>query len=86
MKSSDNTLIYQAVLADMGAAFLPDWLVDDDLAAGRLALIHDTRSSFTATLFAVYTSHRHLPPKLRSFIDFLSARLGAPVTREPGPG
>jgi DNA-binding transcriptional LysR family regulator len=85
MKSSDNTLIYQAVLADMGAAFLPSWLVDEDLAAGRLALIHDARSSFTATLFAVYTSHRHLPPKLRSFIDFLVVRLGAPATQEPVP-
>lgn len=77
MKSSDNTLIYQAVLCDMGAAFLPGWLVDDDLAAGRLALVGDARSSFTATLFAVYASHRHLPPKLRTFIDFLSTRLGA---------
>ncbi|MDA8455810.1 LysR family transcriptional regulator [Acidovorax sp. GBBC 3334] len=75
MKSSDTTLSYHAVVAGMGAAFLPDWLVEDDLAAGRLVpLPGETR--FAGTLFAVYASRRHMPPKLRSFIDFLAERLG----------
>lgn len=75
MKSSDSTLSYHAVLAGMGAAFLPDWLVDADLAGGRLVkLPGDTR--FAGTLFAVYASRRQMPLKLRSFIDFLAVRLG----------
>lgn len=77
MRSSDNTLSYQAVMAGMGAAFLPDWMVADDLAGGRLAHVYASKETFTGQLFAVYTSRRHLPPKLRSFIDFLVARLGA---------
>lgn len=36
MQSSNSTLSYHAVMAGMVAAFLPDWLVDDDLACGRL--------------------------------------------------
>lgn len=28
------------------------------------------------TLFAVYTSRQYMAPKLRTFIDFLSERLG----------
>jgi len=78
MKSSDATLSYHAVMAGMGAAFLPDAMVADDLAQGRLVHVHAhaTGEAFTGQLFAVYPSRRHLPPKLRSFVDFLLARLG----------
>ena len=76
MKSSDATLSYHAVMAGMGAAFLPDWLVNDDLAQGRLVKVRETAEQFTGQLFAIYPSRRHLPPKLRSFVDFLITRLG----------
>lgn len=77
MRSSDSTLTYQTVMAGMGAAFLPDWIVGDDLANGRLVHVYASKETFTGQMFAVYASRRHLPPKLRSFIDFLVARLGA---------
>ncbi len=77
MKCSDSTLSYHAVVAGMGAAFLPAWLVDDDLASGRLVrLPGDT--AFVGTLYAVYASRRQMPLKLRSFIDFVAERLGTP--------
>ena len=76
MRSNDTTLSYHAVMAGMGAAFLPDWMVADHLADGSLAHVYPTRTAFTGQLFAVYASRRNLPPKLRSFIDFLAARLG----------
>lgn len=75
MSSSDTTLTYHAVLAGMGAAALPGWLVDDDVAAGRLVLVGQ-QPTLASHLFAVYTSRSYMPPKLRSFIDFLSQRLG----------
>jgi DNA-binding transcriptional LysR family regulator len=76
MKSSDSTLSYHAVMAGMGAAFLPDWLVADDLNSGRLEHVYHPNAKLAGTLFAVYASRQHLAPKLRSFIDFLVARLG----------
>lgn len=75
MRSGDTTLSYHAVMAGMGAAFLPDWMVADHLADGSLAHVYPTQKEFTGQLFAVYASRRNLPPKLRSFIDFLAARL-----------
>ncbi len=75
MKSSDSTLSYHAVVAGMGAAFLPAWLVDDDLASGRLVQLPGD-AEFVGTLYAVYASRRQMPLKLRSFIDFLAERLG----------
>jgi DNA-binding transcriptional LysR family regulator len=76
MKSSDATLSYHAVMAGMGAAFLPDARVAGDLAQGRFVHVRDTGERFTGELYAVYLSRRHLPPKLRSFTDFLHAHLG----------
>ncbi|GKT23156.1 LysR family transcriptional regulator [Acidovorax sp. SUPP3334] len=75
MKSSDTTLSYHAVVAGMGAAFLPEWLVEQDLASGRLVKLPG-HADFEGTLHAVYASRRQMPLKLRSFIDFLAQRLG----------
>ena len=70
MRSSDTTLSYHAVMAGIGAAFLPGWLVADDLASGRLVHASDEKT-YQGHLFAVYPSRRHQTLKLRSFIDFL---------------
>lgn len=61
MKSSDTTLSYHAVVAGMGAAFLPGWLVEHDLASGRLAKLPGN-ADFEGTLHAVYASRRQMPP------------------------
>ncbi len=76
MKSDDTTLSFHAVHAALGVAYLPDWLVGDDLATGKLTLLLPDHQVPSVTLFAVYTSRRYMLPKLRSFIDFLSASLG----------
>ncbi|WP_043115688.1 LysR substrate-binding domain-containing protein, partial [Pseudacidovorax intermedius] len=62
--------------AGLGIAYLPAWLVDEDLAEGRLVeLLPEWRTPAT-TLFAVYASRQYMAPALRSFIDFLAAALG----------
>ena len=75
MKSSDTTLSYHAMAAGIGAAFMPAWLVDDCLAAGRLVRL-PVDTGYVNTLYAVYASRRQMPLKVRSFIDFLAERLG----------
>ncbi|RYY63846.1 MAG: LysR family transcriptional regulator, partial [Comamonadaceae bacterium] len=77
LRSDDTTLSLHAVRAGMGMAFLPEWLVDDDLAAGRLVRLVPDYAAPAVTLFAVYTSRQYMALKLRSFIDFLSASLDA---------
>ncbi|RZI69777.1 MAG: LysR family transcriptional regulator, partial [Variovorax sp.] len=56
LRSDDTTLSLHAVRAGMGMAFLPEWLVDDDLAAGRLVRLVPDYAAPAVTLFAVYTS------------------------------
>jgi DNA-binding transcriptional LysR family regulator len=75
LRSDDTTLSLHAVRAGMGVAFLPEWLVDDDLARGVLVHVLPAFAAPPVTLFAVYTSRQYMAPKLRSFIDFLGQRL-----------
>ena len=75
MRSDDTTLTLHAVRAGMGIAFMPSWLVDEDLASGKLVKMLPDYASPPVTLFAVYTSRQYMAPKLRSFIDFLGERL-----------
>jgi len=77
LRSDDTTLTLHAVRAGMGMAFLPEWLVDDDLTDGLLTRLVPDYTEPAITLFAVYTSRQYMAPKLRSFIDFLAERLSA---------
>lgn len=77
LRSDDTTLTLHAVRAGMGFAFLPEWLVDDELEQGTLVRLVPDHLAPALTLFAVYTSRQYMAPKLRSFIDFFSDRLGS---------
>ncbi|MEH2303036.1 MAG: substrate binding domain-containing protein [Nostoc sp.] len=69
---SNNTIMeYQATLASMGLAVLPEWLIADDLANQRLEVVELDYTLPTTFLYAVYTSQRYLSPKIRTFVDFL---------------
>ncbi len=83
--SDDTTLTHHMVRAGMGAAFLPEWLVAEDLAAGCLArVLQGDAQGPVNTLFAVYTSRQYMAPKLRTFIDFLGQALGGdPALEKP---
>ena len=85
MRSDDSTLTYHAVHAGMGVAFLPEWTVGDDLAAGRLESVLPAYTMPPIMLYAVYTSRQYMTPKLRTFIDFFSEALGGvkSVARRP---
>ncbi|MES2537925.1 MAG: LysR family transcriptional regulator [Pseudomonadota bacterium] len=75
MKSDDSTLSHQSILAGIGFGYLPEWLVADDLATGRLQRVLTEFSITPGTLYATYTSRKYLTPKVRTFIDFLTESL-----------
>ncbi|MEP7296187.1 MAG: LysR family transcriptional regulator [Burkholderiales bacterium] len=79
LKTDDTTLSYHAVHAGLGMAYLPDWLVGDDLRSGALKPVLPQFDAPPLTLFAAYTSRKYMTAKVRSFIDFLSTALVAPT-------
>lgn len=73
--SSDSASILRAyALAGLGVALLPDWLVKADLQAGRLCRLLPDHGFPQQGVHALYPRTRHLPAKVRTFIDFLRER------------
>lgn len=71
--SSNNALMLQQfALNDMGIAYLPEWIIQDDIAAGRLEILLPNQASSGHTLYAAYMDREFLGAKVRSFIDFLA--------------
>jgi len=66
-------------LRGLGPALLADWLIDDDVAAGRLVDLFPsyaiTATDFDTAAWIVYPSREWLPAKVRAMIDFLEQRL-----------
>jgi len=73
LRSGNETLLHMAALEGMGLAFLPKWLVTEDIAAGRLEHVMPEHIIFVGKLFAVYPSRKYLSAKVRTFIDFVAA-------------
>ena len=69
--------LHELALSGMGPALLADWLVDEDIAAGRLLnLFPDyqvTATSFETAVWLLYPSRAFVPLKVRAMIDFLKA-------------
>jgi len=76
---SSPLAIRQAARAGLGPALLADWLVGDDLAAGRLVDLFPhhqaTATTFDTGIWALYPSRAFLPAKVRVAIDFLRVSL-----------
>jgi DNA-binding transcriptional LysR family regulator len=62
------------VLRDGGVVLGPDYLVDDDLRAGRLIRLLPEYATPETAVHAVYPHSRHLSAKTRTFIGFLASR------------
>jgi len=71
LRSANETLLHMAALEGMGIAFLPKWLVAEDIAQGRLEHLMSEQVVFVGKLFAVYPSRKYLSAKVRTFLDFL---------------
>ena len=69
----------------MGIAYLPDFAIARQLREGLLVTVLDACSDRSGPLRIVWPSSRYLAPKLRVFVDFLSANL-VPVVKGEANG
>jgi DNA-binding transcriptional LysR family regulator len=61
-----------------GLVFAPDFIVEDDLQAGRLVRLLPEFATGETPVHAVYPHSKFLSAKTRTFIDFLAARCSHP--------
>lgn len=77
LKTNSSEVIREAVLAGLGIALRSTWDVGADLTAGRLKVVMpEYHASQRVAIHAVYPSRRHLPQKVRFFIDYLAQLYG----------
>jgi DNA-binding transcriptional LysR family regulator len=72
--AGNGAVLREAAVAGLGLAVLPSYMVADELRTGRLKAILADYKRGDIGVYAVYLNRRHLPAKLRAFVDFLAAR------------
>ncbi len=79
MACSDGSVLHQWTLAGIGLSWRSLWEVRDDLAAGRLVSVLDEYAAPANGIFAMLPERRHLPLRLRLFLDMLKAHYSSPA-------
>jgi DNA-binding transcriptional LysR family regulator len=79
VQANNGELLRQAALSGLGVAMLADWLVQDDLLAGRLVQVLDdyevNPGPMDVALHALYQASRRGSHKIRVFVDLLGEQL-----------
>lgn len=71
MAVNSATAVRELTLQGHGIALCPDFVVQEDIVAGRLVSLLESYEPQRHSLYAVYPHRRHLSTKIRCFIDFL---------------
>ena len=70
------TATHRATLAGAGIGLLASYIVEDDLAQGRLVRVLEDYRSAELPVSAVYPHRLYLTAKVQRFVDFLAERVG----------
>ncbi len=72
---NNGEVLAEAAMQGLGITLLPDFIVEDALADGRLVRVLEGRERSPLLLSMLYPSRRHVPVKTRSFIDYVVEQL-----------
>jgi DNA-binding transcriptional LysR family regulator len=75
---SDGQVLHAWCLEGLGIAWRSTWEVQADIASGRLVSVLDAYAAPPNGIYAVFPSARHLPLRVRLWIDFLKHSYGDP--------
>lgn len=75
---NDGAVLHEWALAGMGLAWRSLWEVGEDLRWGRLVSVLDDLAPAPVGIHAVFPQRRHLPLRVRLFIDLLKENYGRP--------
>lgn len=78
LECNDGAVLHEWALAGMGLAWRSLWEVGDDLRWGRLVSVLDEWAPPPVGIYAVVPQRRHLPLRVRLFIDLLKENYGRP--------
>jgi len=76
LRGNNGDILVSAAIEGLGVILEPTFLVFEALRQKRLVRILSDWEADEFSVFAVYPNRKFLPPKVRSFIDFLADRFG----------
>lgn len=59
-----------------GISMHPRYMIEDDVASGALVIVLPESKPIGLDIYAMYPSRRHLPSRVRAFVDFLREHIG----------
>jgi len=75
---SDGQVLHDWCVAGLGIAWRSTWEVEQEIAAGTLQSVLDEFSAPPNGIYAVFPHAKHLPLRVRLWIDFLKHSYGDP--------
>jgi DNA-binding transcriptional LysR family regulator len=75
---SDGQVLHEWCQAGLGIAWRSTWEVERDIAEGRLQSVLDEFAAPPNGIYAVFPHAKHLPLRVRLWIDFLKHNYGDP--------
>ena len=76
---SDGQVLHDWCLAGCGIAWRSTWEVESEIAAGRLVAVLEDFAAPPNGIYAVFPQRRHLPLRVRLWIDFLKHHYSQPA-------
>jgi DNA-binding transcriptional LysR family regulator len=73
---SDGQVLHEWCLRGLGIACRSTWEVEADVAAGRLQVVLEDFAAPPNGIYAVFPQRKHLPLRVRLWIDFVKQRYG----------
>jgi DNA-binding transcriptional LysR family regulator len=73
---SDGQVLHDWCLQGHGIAWRSTWEVEGDVAAGQLVRVLDDYAAPASGIYAVFAQRKHLPLRVRLWIDFLKDTYG----------
>lgn len=77
MSFSDGGALCEAACAGYGLAQMHDYYLDTEIARGKLVSVLDEFKPKADPIWLVYPPTRHLTPKVRAFVDFMTSKFRA---------
>ncbi len=76
---SDGQVLHDWCMQGLGIAWRSTWEVQDDIAAARLTVLLEDYAAPASGVYAVVAQRKHLPLRVRLWIDFVKRRFSDPA-------
>jgi DNA-binding transcriptional LysR family regulator len=76
LRANNGDVLLQAAIRGLGVVISPTFIAHEAIAAGQLVPLLREFELPPTVAFALFPSSRHVPARVRAFIEVLAARFG----------